>query len=71
MDVLLANSGLLMQRVFRNPLVSHCTLGVSNGAAFGASLAIVLSAGMTSVTASNNLVSIFAFIFAALTMYLV
>ena len=69
--VLLANSGLLMQGVFRNPLVSPYTLGVSNGAAFGASLAIVLSAGLTSVTASNNLVSIFAFIFAALTMYLV
>ena len=69
--VLLANSGLLMQGVFRNPLVSPYTLGVSNGAAFGASVAIVLSAGMTSVTASNNLVSIFAFGFAALTMYLV
>ena len=69
--VLLANSGLLMQGVFRNPLVSPYTLGVSNGAAFGASLAIVFSAGMTSVTASNNLVSIFAFGFAAITMYLV
>ena len=69
--VLLANSGLLMQGVFRNPLVSPYTLGVSNGAAFGASLAIIFSAGMTSVTASNNLVSIFAFGFAAITMYLV
>ena len=69
--VLLANSGLLMQGVFRNPLVSPYTLGVSNGAAFGASLAIVFSAGMTSVAASNNLVSIFAFLFAAITMYLV
>ena len=69
--VLLANSGLLMQGVFRNPLVSPYTLGVSNGAAFGASIAIVLSAGMTSVTASNNLVSLFAFLFAAITMYLV
>ena len=69
--VLLANSGLLMQGVFRNPLVSPYTLGVSNGAAFGASIAIVLSAGMTSVAASNNLVSIFAFLFAAVTMYLV
>ena len=69
--VLLANSGLLMQGVFRNPLVSPYTLGVSNGAAFGASIAIVLSAGITSVAASNNLVSIFAFAFAAVTMYLV
>ena len=69
--VLLANSGLLMQGVFRNPLVSPYTLGVSNGAAFGASLAIIFSAGMTSVAASNNLVSVFAFGFAAITMYLV
>lgn len=69
--ILLANSGLLMQGIFRNPLVSPYTLGVSNGAAFGASIAIVLSAGMTSVAASNNLVSIFAFLFAAITMYLV
>lgn len=69
--ILLANSGLLMQGIFQNPLVSPYTLGVSNGAAFGASLAIVISASFTSVTASNNLVSIFAFLFAAITMYLV
>lgn len=69
--ILLANSGLLMQGIFQNPLVSPYTLGVSNGAAFGASLAIVFSAGFTSIAASNHLVSIFAFIFAALTMYLV
>lgn len=69
--ILLANAGLLMQGIFRNPLVSPYTLGVSNGAAFGASLAIVLSASITSVAVSNQLVSVFAFIFAALTMYLV
>ena len=69
--VLLANAGLLMQGIFQNPLVSPYTLGVSNGAAFGASLAIVLAAGFTSVTAANNLVSLLAFVFAALTMYLV
>ena len=69
--VLLANSGLLMQGIFQNPLVSPYTLGVSNGAAFGASLAIVLSAGFSSIAASNQLVSLFAFLFAALTMYLV
>ena len=69
--VLLANAGLLMQGIFQNPLVSPYTLGVSNGAAFGASLAIVLAAGMSSVTAANNLVSLLAFVFAALTMYLV
>lgn len=69
--ILLANSGLLMQGIFQNPLVSPYTLGVSNGAAFGASLAIILSAGMSSIAASNQLISLFAFAFAALTMYLV
>lgn len=69
--ILLANSGLLMQGIFQNPLVSPYTLGVSNGAAFGASIAIVLSASFSSIAASNHLVSIFAFLFAALTMYLV
>ena len=69
--ILLACSGLLMQGVFQNPLVSPYTLGVSNGAAFGASVAIVLSAGFSSISAGNNLVSVFAFGFAALTMYLV
>lgn len=69
--ILLANAGLLMQGIFQNPLVSPYTLGVSNGASFGASLGIVLAAGMSSATAANNLVSLLAFAFAALTMYLV
>ncbi len=37
----LAASGLTMQMVFRNPLVEPGFLGVSQGAAFGASLAIL------------------------------
>ena len=69
--ILLANAGLLMQGIFQNPLVSPYTLGVSSGASFGASLGIVLAAGMTSLAAANNLVSLLAFVFAALTMYLV
>ena len=69
--ILLANAGLLMQGIFQNPLVSPYTLGVSGGASFGASLGIVMAAGMTSVAAANNLVSLLAFGFAALTMYLV
>ena len=69
--ILLANAGLLMQGVFQNPLVSPYTLGVSNGASFGASLGIILASGMSSVAAANNVVSILAFVFAALTMYLV
>ena len=71
--ILLANAGLLMQGIFQNPLVSPYTLGVSSGASFGASLGIVIAAGMASMTAAaaNNLVSLFAFGFAALTMFLV
>lgn len=38
----LAASGVAYQGVFRNPLVNSGLLGVSNGAAFGAALAIVL-----------------------------
>jgi iron complex transport system permease protein len=57
----LALSGCVMQNVLRNPLASASTLGVSQGAAFGAALAIiVLDAGVqnaanagTAVTISN------------------
>lgn len=41
----LAVSGVLMQSVLRNPLASSFTLGVSSGAAMGASLAIMTGAG--------------------------
>ncbi len=41
----LAVSGAVFQGIFQNPLASPYTLGVSNGAGFGAALAILLSAG--------------------------
>ncbi|AJC86338.1 FecCD family ABC transporter permease [Campylobacter sp. RM16704] len=41
----LSVSGAIFQAIFRNPLADPYTLGVSNGAGFGASLAIVLSLG--------------------------
>lgn len=40
----LAATGALFQGLFRNPLAAPDTLGVSNGAGFGAGLAIVLGA---------------------------
>ncbi len=40
----LAISGAVMQSALRNPLASPFTLGISNGAAFGAALAIILTA---------------------------
>ncbi|MGI5984310.1 MAG: iron ABC transporter permease [Clostridiales bacterium] len=65
----LATTGCAMQSLLRNPLASASTLGVSQGAAFGASFAIVvLGAGVQSqtldgVTIMNPyLVSICAFV---------
>jgi iron complex transport system permease protein len=48
----LSLSGLCIQSLLRNPLGSPSTLGISQGAAFGAAAAIVLfGAGVVSVTA--------------------
>ena len=52
----LAMAGSAFQGIFKNPLVSSDLLGVSNGAGFGAALAIFLS-GLNVVT------QIFAFVF--------
>ena len=69
--VLLACSGLLMQGVFQNPLVSPYTMGVSNGASFGASLAIVFASNLAFLNLGEYLTPLFAFVFSALTMLLV
>ncbi|BCV21664.1 FecCD family ABC transporter permease [Moorella sp. Hama-1] len=66
----LAVAGCVMQNILRNPLASPFTLGVSQGAAFGAAVAILaLGAGSTSSTGAdavliNNpyLVTSFAFL---------
>lgn len=52
----LAMAGAAFQSIFKNPLVSSDLLGVSNGAGFGAALAIILSG-------SNVVIQLFAFIF--------
>ena len=52
----LAMAGAAFQSIFKNPLVSSDLLGVSNGAGFGAALAIILSG-------SNVAIQIFAFVF--------
>lgn len=54
--IALSVSGLLYQEVFQNRLTSPDLLGVSNGAGFGASLAIVM-------VLPNIFISIFAFVF--------
>jgi iron complex transport system permease protein len=48
----LSVSGAAYQGLFRNPMVSPDILGVSAGAGFGASLAIVFSAGIVAVQIS-------------------
>ena len=65
----LAMSGCVMQAVLHNPLASSSTLGVSQGASFGAALAITcLGAGMQSGGSASLLISepymvtLFAFI---------
>ena len=55
----LALSGCVMQNVLRNPLASASTLGVSQGAAFGAALAIIaLDAGVQNVANAGTAVTI-------------
>ena len=60
----LSVSGTTLQAVFRNPLVSPSVLGTSNGAAFGASLAILLGLSYYQITLT-------AFLFGVLSMVLV
>ena len=68
----LASAGAVMQCVLRNPLASAASLGVSQGAAFGAALGIVVfgggvvsSANATTAITINNpyIVTLCAFIF--------
>ena len=63
----LAISGVVFQGILLNPLADPYTLGVSAGAAFGASLAILLNIGFMG-TAS---VPLFAFIGAVATLFFV
>lgn len=55
----LALAGCVMQNILRNPLASASTLGVSQGAAFGAALAIIaLDAGAQNVANAGTAVTI-------------
>lgn len=67
----LSLAGLLMQGIFRNPLVSPYTLGVSNGASFGACVAIVLGYYVTELNFVRWLTPALAFASAVLTMLIV
>jgi iron complex transport system permease protein len=56
--MVLGASGMVFQMIFRNPLVDSGFLGVSSGAAFGASLAIVALGG--SALAVQSAAAVFA-----------
>ena len=65
----LAFSGTAMQGIMRNPLVSPYTIGIASAAAFGASVAIVLGAGL--IGGEKYIVITNAFVFALLNAVLV
>lgn len=64
----LSLSGLLMQGIFHNPLVSPYTLGISNGASFGASLAIVIGYQIPGFVGESWLTPAMAFVSALIAM---
>ncbi len=71
---ILASSGVLMQGLFRNPIVEPGLVGTSAGAAFGASIVFVLAASMNTrikELAGPLLVPLFAFGGGMLATYLV
>lgn len=77
----LSASGLIMQTVLNNSMASPSTLGVSNGAVFGANLSIIAFAGgflstghnLTNYTATANpySTSLIAFIFSTVSILII
>lgn len=66
--IALAIAGTVMQGILRNPLASPYTLGISAGAGFGASLAIIAGAGFVG---GEYLIIGNAFIFALLCSFII
>jgi iron complex transport system permease protein len=65
----LAVSGTVMQGIMRNPLVSPFTIGISSAAGFGASVAIILGAGIAGP--QKYLIVTNAFVFSLAASFLV
>ena len=58
--ILLAMAGSVMQSVLRNPLASSSTLGISQGASFGATVGIIcFGAGLQSTSSSASAITIY------------
>ncbi|MDY0402931.1 iron ABC transporter permease [Sulfurovum sp.] len=66
--MILSLGGLLFQTLFRNPLMTPYTLGISSGAVFGAGIAIIL--GMGSLAFGIAAITLFGFAGAMLTVLL-
>lgn len=66
---ILALSGLIFQTLFRNPLTTPFTLGISGGATLGAAVAIIF--GYRSAFLGFSAISFFAFLGALLTIALI
>ncbi len=64
----LSIAGAALQGIFKNPMASPSVIGISQGAAFGASLMIVL--GFT-IVGGDFAIPISAFVFAMITLFLV
>lgn len=68
----LAVAGCAMQGLFKNPMASPYILGISSGAAFGASVAIVVGVSFgVSIFMHTLAIPIMAFIFSSITVFLV
>jgi len=76
----LASSGAVMQCVLQNPLASASTLGVSQGAAFGAAVGIIVFGGgvissqtATSIITINNpyIITFSAFVFGSISTIII
>jgi iron complex transport system permease protein len=66
--VILALSGLVFQSLFRNPLMTPYTLGISSGAVLGAGIAIKL--GLGTLVFGISMLSFFGFFGAMMTVFL-
>lgn len=64
----LAVAGCSLQGVFKNPMAEPYTLGISSGAALGATIAIAMGFGITAVGISGTSLFSFAFALAAIFM---
>lgn len=64
----LSIAGVALQGIFKNPMASPSVIGISQGAAFGASLTLVLGFSLASGDFS---IPVSAFLFAMITLFLV